>query len=75
MYKLFLAIVLFADDICLLAPTCAALEKLIEMSANYCTNLGLTYAKEVKSNGIRYILKIEIRSLVASTYMPRRQQH
>ena len=49
MYKLFLAIVLFADDICLLAPTCAALEKLIEMSANYCTNLGLTFnAKKSK---------------------------
>ena len=49
MYKLFLAIVLFADDICLLAPTCAALKKLIEMSANYCTNLGLTFnAKKSK---------------------------
>ena len=49
MYKLFLAIILFADDICLLAPTCSALEKLIEMSAKYCTNLGLTFnAKKSK---------------------------
>ena len=43
MYKLFLAIILFADDICLLAP---ALEKLIEMSTNYCTNLGLTFTQK-----------------------------
>ena len=43
LYKLFLAIILFADDICLLAPTCSALERLIEMCADYCNNLGLTF--------------------------------
>ena len=49
MYKLFLAIILFVNDICLLALTCSALEKLIQMSAVYCTNLGLTFnAKKSK---------------------------
>ena len=43
MYRLFLAIILFADDICLLAPTRSALEKVISMCGDYCSKLGLVF--------------------------------
>ena len=43
MYKLFLAIIMFADDICLLAPTRSALEKLIDICATYCAKYGLAF--------------------------------
>ena len=43
MYKLYLGIILFADDICLLAPTRSALQSLINMSASYCHKQGLNF--------------------------------
>ena len=36
MFNLFVAVILFADDICLLAPTHSALSKMIEICTNYC---------------------------------------
>ena len=36
-HKLFLAIILFADDICLLAPTRSSLEKMIGLVSDYCS--------------------------------------
>ena len=43
MYKLFLAMILFADDLCLLAPTRYALNRLIQLCASYCKEHGLTF--------------------------------
>ena len=43
MFSIFLAMILFADDLCLLAPTRAALAKMIENSASYCNKFGLTF--------------------------------
>ena len=43
MYKLFLAAILFADDICLLAPTRSALQKLIDSCQSYCREYCLTF--------------------------------
>ena len=43
MYKLFLAIILFADDICLLAPTRSALQFLIDKSSEFCRMKGLVF--------------------------------
>ena len=41
--------ILFADDLCLLAPTRAALNKLIQKCASYCNEHGLTFnAKKSK---------------------------
>ena len=40
---IFVAIIPFADDMCLLAPTRSALEKLIADSAAYCNKLGLLF--------------------------------
>ena len=49
LFGLFLAMILFADDLCLLAPTRAALDKLIQQSAAYCNEFGLTFnAKKSK---------------------------
>ena len=43
MYKLFVAIILFADDICLMAPTRSALQSLIDMCSSYCHKFCLTF--------------------------------
>lgn len=43
MYMICLAIIMFADDMCLLAPTRTALETLIAESGSFCNNLGLTF--------------------------------
>ena len=43
LYKMFLAIILFADDICLLAPTRSALQKLINSCESYCKEYCLTF--------------------------------
>ena len=43
MYNIFLAIILFADDICLLAPTRSTLDRLITLCSDYCSNHGLTF--------------------------------
>ena len=43
MYGIFLAMILFADDLCLLAPTRRALVKMIELCAKYCKEFGLTF--------------------------------
>ena len=40
---IFLAILLFADDICLMAPTRKALDKMIQTCALYCKEYGLTF--------------------------------
>ena len=48
-FGIFLAIILFADDICLLAPTRSALSKMIQTCAAYCKEFGLTFnAKKSK---------------------------
>ena len=43
MYKIFLAMTLFADDLCLLAPTRYALDRLIQLCESYCKEHGLTF--------------------------------
>ena len=43
MYKLFLAILLFADDICLMAPTRSALTDLISACSSYCSEFCLSF--------------------------------
>ena len=43
MYGILLSIILFADDICLLAPTRSALAKLVSTCTDYCTKYGLTF--------------------------------
>ena len=49
LFGIFLAMILFADDLCLLAPTRAALNKLIQKCASYCNKHGLTFnAKKSK---------------------------
>ena len=42
-FGIFLALILFADDLCLLAPTREALSKMIKCCANYCREYGLTF--------------------------------
>ena len=42
-YKIYLAIILFADNICLLAPCRSALQSLIDMCATFCHKLGLAF--------------------------------
>ena len=42
-YKIFLAMILFADDLCLLAPTRQALNKMIQLCATYCNKYGLAF--------------------------------
>ena len=51
MFGLFLAMLLFADDLVLLAPTRRALEKMIQTCAAYCKEFGLTFNAK-KSNVI-----------------------
>ena len=43
MYGIFLAMILFADDLCLLAPTRQALIKMIQLCADYCKEFGLAF--------------------------------
>ena len=43
MFGLFLAMILFADDLCLLAPTRGALNKMIQLCADYCKEYGLSF--------------------------------
>ena len=40
---LFLAVLLFADDICLMAPTRTALQKMIDTCSSYCFENGLSF--------------------------------
>ena len=42
-YGILLAMILFADDLCLLAPTRRALDKMIQACAKYCKEFGLTF--------------------------------
>ena len=42
-FNLFLAIILFADDICLLAPTRSVLAEMISAVSTYCTKYGLEF--------------------------------
>ena len=42
-YKQFLAMILFADDLSLLAPTRSALQRLLDLSSEYCTKMGLNF--------------------------------
>ena len=46
MYKIFLAIILFADDICLIAPTRASLQKMINDCSNYCEEYCLSFNRK-----------------------------
>ena len=43
MFGLFLAMILFADDLCLSAPTRGALNKMIKLCAEYCKEYGLSF--------------------------------
>ena len=43
LYKLFLAIILFADDICLIAPSRSSLQRLIDICADFCHRKGLNF--------------------------------
>ena len=43
MFGLFLALLMFADDIVLMAPTRMALNKLIQTCSEYCTEFGLSF--------------------------------
>ena len=43
MFGLFLAMILFADDLCLLAPTRGALNRMIQLCADYCKEYGLAF--------------------------------
>ena len=46
---MFLAMLLFADDLCLMAPTRGALDKMVQTCASYCKDYGLTFnAKKSK---------------------------
>ena len=42
-YRQFLAMILFADDILLMAPSRSALQRLINLCAQYCNSMGLTF--------------------------------
>ena len=49
LFKLFVALLLFADDLCLMAPSRAALQRMINECAEYCNKFGLTFnAKKSK---------------------------
>ena len=41
--KLCVSVLLFADDICLIAPTRSALQRMIDACSSYCTKYGLTF--------------------------------
>ena len=43
MYRLFVAAILFADDICLIAPTRSSLQELIDCCSDYCHKFCLTF--------------------------------
>ena len=43
LFKLFVALLLFADDLCLMAPSRAALQRMINECAEYCNKFGLTF--------------------------------
>ena len=43
MFGMFHALILFADDLCLLTPTRSALEQMIQQCSNYCTKFGLSF--------------------------------
>ena len=42
-FELFLALILFADDLCLMAPTHSALAAMISTVSNYCSKYGLEF--------------------------------
>ena len=49
MFLYFVALLLFADDLCLLAPSRAALQRMINKCAEYCNKFGLSFnAKKSK---------------------------
>lgn len=64
MYLLYLAIILFADDICLLAPTRSALEKLISMCSDYCKPLGIMFNQKKSKILVFSKSKVELDSLM-----------
>lgn len=43
LFMIFLAIIMFADDMCLLAPTRSALESIMSDTAEYCNSIGLAF--------------------------------
>ena len=48
-FGIFFALILFAYDLCLLAPTRSALNKMMQICAEYCKEYGLTFnAKKSK---------------------------
>ena len=54
--ELFLAVILFADDICLIAPTRSALNKMISVCSSYCKEYGLSF-NPVKSKAMVFSKK------------------
>ena len=43
LYKMYMAIIMFADDICLIAPTRSALQRLVDLSSSFCHKKGLNF--------------------------------
>ena len=66
--ELFLAVILFADDICLIAPTRTALNKMIAVCSSYCKEFGLSF-NPVKSKAMVFSKKKRDLSLLAPVYL------
>ena len=65
---MFLASLFYADDICLLAPTRSALQRMIKTCSNYCRTFGLSF--NPKKSKIMIFSKTSINyDLVAPIYM------
>ena len=66
--NMFLASIFYADDICLLAPTRSALQRMIQTCANYCKTFGLSF--NPKKSKIMIFSKTSIDyDLIAPIYM------
>ena len=66
--KLFLAVILFADDICLIAPTRSGLNKMIENCSFYCRRFGLSF-NPIKSKVMIFSKRKLNTSLFAPIYL------
>ena len=64
----FLASIFYADDICLLAPTRSALQKMIDTCANYCKSFGLSF-NSTKSKVMTFSKVTTNYDLVESIFM------
>ena len=67
-HRLFLAVILFADDICLKAPTRIGLNKLISICSSYCNEFGLSF-NPLKSKVMVFLKKNRDLSSFASVVL------